>query len=775
MLTYRAVIQSGDTLRALDAVTSQARHHDWMMDESNWFKPALIVRDDTDLPLREYDVEERLNVRLALPLLRLADSLPRLGKIHTVWLFNVIVTSLTVGLVYCLARSLEFNEATAAIVAMTAGLGTILWAYSQTFFREPLSALFVAAALLFIQNGKRYQLIFRLISVMLAAAALILAYSTKYSAVFAIPAALVFALPDAHGASQRFSRRLALLLLVSAGAVLALFIIVDPLPATFQTLFAQFGLNTDFTGAALRSYLLSPGASIWGTSPILLLAVPGCILLWRQQRHYLVLAVVACLVCYAIGHALTTNAHWFGGLSWPPRFLLPVLPVVILACAPVAQAMLARGQARLRALWFILLLYGVWIQFSGVSLSWSHYGETLPVESQGLAEWLPSMFQPRYFRWVLLPQRWQDLGFDFLWTRADLPMWGISFALIAGVTILALARLLRHSRSRWRYASPLLLLICLNLILLNLTAAYDSDPRTQSGQQALHKVRDYLVQASHSDDILLLSSNDYGNFVLNHFDGAEPRSIILPRPLAQAASDRQPAQVVSNNPNSWFNAQTLRVIQHVAGHHDRLWVLDNTSPFMPWSFRPLERYLALNYYLIQDVRLAVPDDTVRLLEYSTAAAAPDVMSLYFGDASTDLRFGDSIRLAAYVLPTGTRYRPGEAVLFSLLWQTATELNRDYTVATFIAEETSNQVLVQGYDSGPQAGFARTSTWEIGISIWDNRAIQIPSDAEPGDYRLWVVMYGRDGETGDISRLPVHGAHVAGEGTIGVLPFLLELR
>lgn len=775
MLSYRAVIQSGDTLRALDAVSSHTRYGDWLMDESNWFKPALVVRENSALPLRGYDVEERLNVLLAAPLLRLADFLPRLGNIHTVWLFNVFVTALIIGLIFSLLRSLDFSAAAAVMVAITAALGTNLWAYSQTFFREPLSALFILAAFYFIQTGKGRQPAIRLLSLGAAAAGIYLAYLSKHSSAFAIPAILLFALPDSPAVDRRMSRRFALLLLVPAGAILAALMFIDPLPVQLNALLTQFGLKTEFAGAALRSYLISPGASIWGTSPIILLAFAGLVMLWRQKKYLMMLSILSCLIGYAVGHALTTGAHWFGGQSWPPRFLLPALPVLMLATAPLAERMLQRGKRRLRILWLAMLLYGIWIQFSSVSLSWSHYGEQLPVESQRLAEWLPGMFQPQYFRWALLPQRWQDLGLDFLWTRSQLPIWGISFALLAGVAAWAMIGLLRRPRSRWRYVAPLLAIICLNLILLNLTAAYDRDPRTQSAQAALHEIRDVLAQDSMPGDILLLPGNDYGNFILNHFDGAQPRTIILPRPLAQAASDRQPAQIESNNPNSWFRVQSLRVIQHLAGQQDRLWVLDNTSPFMRWSFRPLERYLALHYYLIRDLSLTSPDDTVRLLEYSTRMAAPDPLTLFMGDEATDLRFGDFIRLIGYVLPNGAHYQPGDAVEFSLLWQADAELARDYTVASFIVDASSGSPVAQGYDSAPQAGFAPTSSWVAGIPVWDNRAIRIPATAEPGNYRLWVVLYSSDSGTGAITRLPVSGGEVTGDGTIAILPALLEIR
>ena len=119
MLTYRAVIQSGDTRRALDAVTSYVRYGDWLMDETSWIKLPFRIRESTALPLGEYRVDERLNILLAGPLLRIAEMLPRLGNIHTVWLFNVIITSLNVGLVYLILRAMSYADTVAVTVAIS--------------------------------------------------------------------------------------------------------------------------------------------------------------------------------------------------------------------------------------------------------------------------------------------------------------------------------------------------------------------------------------------------------------------------------------------------------------------------------------------------------------------------------------------------------------------------------------------------------------------------------------------------------------------------------
>ena len=331
---------------------------------------------------------------------------------------------------------------------------------------------------------------------------------------------------------------------------------------------------------------------------------------------------------------------------------------------------------------------------------------------------------------------------------------------------------MRHPRGRWRHLTPLFALLSIPLVLLNLSSAYDKDPLTQSGQRALHEAIDFFAKNARADDVLLLAGTDYGDFILNHLDSALPRPIILERPLAQAASDKQPAAIVSENPNDWFDVQSFRSVQHLALHLDRLWVLANTSPFMRWSFRPLERYLALHYFPLQEVKLTETDQTVRLLEYSTRSPAPNPIGRFAGEIATDLRYGANIRLISFVMPNGNSYNAGEAIELSLLWQTEAALEHDYTVAWFVVASSTKAPILQGQDSGPQDGFAPTSSWKPHWPVWDNRALRLPENVSPGDYQIWVLMYLYDSSGGDFSRLPVSGATVTEASTVGVLPTAL---
>lgn len=771
MLTFRGRIESGDTLRAMDALTSQSRFGDWLTDESVWFKYFFRVRERDDLPLTPYDVEEKMNLWLAMPLLKLAETIPRLGNIHTVWLFNIIITSLNVGLLYLIVRALHYDDKVAVAVAISAGIATNMWAYSQTFFREPLVSFFILFALFGLQIGHQRGWLWWMTGVVWALGMLILAFLTKFSAFMIVPALVVFAFPHLKILNHQRVRQFSIGLLTIQVIALFILMLYQPLTDGLTPLIERFNDSPDLIGYVLRVYILSPGASLWGTSPVLLMALIGCVMLFRQKQHRLVWMVWLAFLGYTVGHALVTGTDWFGGQSWPPRFLVPIVPVLMIATAPVMERMFQKKRF-LAILWLILLGYGVWIQFSGVSLMWYQYENSLPSESGGLTEWEPGLTQLEYFRWVILPQRWSDLGLDFLWTRTDEVGWGIQFSILTIASIAILLWIVSHNKSRLRFFAPILILLWSVLVITNFRAVYARDPVVQSHKPALHDALDYVTQQAEPDDILILPNNSYERFILNHLDKASPRPIILQPELAEPASERQPALVVSDNPNTWLPLSSLRVVHHIASHRDGFWYLANTSPFMTWSFRPFERYMALYYYPLQEIELAHPDETVRLLEYSTQNPAPNPFSTLFPDYNSDLRYGENIQLVGFHIPNGVQYEAGQAVELSLLWQADAPVEFDYTVAWFVADAETGQVLVQGQDSMPQAGFEPTSQWQANVPVWDNRALRLPDDLSVGEYVIWMLMYRYNPETNTIERLPVTGQNVINGENIGILPITL---
>jgi hypothetical protein len=107
-----------------------------------------------------------------------------------------------------------------------------------------------------------------------------------------------------------------------------------------------------------------------------------------------------------------------------------------------------------------------------------------------------------------------------------------------------------------------------------------------------------------------------------------------------------------------------------------------------------------------------------------------------------------IELHGYDLSAG-RASPGELLDLTLFWRSIGDyIPLSYTVFVHLIDD-EEVFLAQG-DTIPVAGFRPTTSWRAGEVIADTHQIQIPVEAEAGDYSLWVGFY--DAGTG--LRLPI---------------------
>lgn len=775
MLTYSGRIESGDSLQLFDATSSLVQFKDLLLDESAWFEPPAVFNLPADaFPLRTVDTLP-LQPILAAPLYWLATRIPGIGLVHAVWLFNVIVSAATAGVLFLYALALGYRQTTALLAALALALATIIWPYSKSFFREPLLTLCILAAALALERWRagHYRSFKLLAAGIIAMAGGLL---TKESLIFAMPALAIIAIPAA-GDRPRWKRlEILLLLLVGLFVVLASFVSwylvfrglgIRP-PAVF------FATYLPYFPTSLHGYLFSIGGSFWGTSPVTLLAVPGAWLLYQSgQRRYL-WAAIWMVLAFALGHAVLRREHWFGGLSWPPRFLVPLIPFLIILALPVFDRLVRRPIPRgLILVSCLVLLYSVWVQLSAVTLWWGDYPGALPSESGQLMEWGGGLNQLQYLRWVIIPSLWDERPLDFAWIRAGAPAWALAFSALALISGLALWRMSLPGESsmtgRWaRRAGVALPLLFLLAAGVGLRMIYRDDLYVGSNE-ALRALLPVLDAETHAGDVILLDSGlhqpGYERFFLNYYALDTARVVSLPpQPGERFAPDESP-QVVSDNPDALLTNLTVPLIYALASRQERLWLVTDTGPFIAWNVRPVERFMASHYY---PIRVITMDPIVRLIEYSTVDA-PDPVGFRGPEYLTALVYGDALRLVGYTLPSGTSYTPGQALPISLYWQAQTPMDQNYTVAWFLADP-SHTVVAQGADSQPGGEFAPTSQLQIGVPIWDNRALRL--DIQPGQYRIWVKVYsvGSDNQAHD---LPVTGETILDQ-TIGVLDTVIEV-
>ncbi len=780
MLTYSGRVESGDSLTLLDAASSLVQFGDLYLDLSAWFNPPqAFKRPDAFYPLQSGNIEP-LPLILAAPLFWLADNIPGIGLVHSVWLLNILVSAAAVGVLFIYALALGYYERTATIGAILFGSATILWPYSKSLFREPLLLLMLVLSALSLERWRAGQ--YRSPRLLLFGfLAFVGALFTKESALFALPALVVIALPNlpACFTSKRW-RRIESLCAIAICMIL-IFIsfaprrqimtslpVMPPREVRFMLLYFQTGVHT---------YLFSIGGSIWGTSPVVLLALPGGWLLWRHDERRHVWVMILIVAMFAVVHAVLRGQHWFGGLSWPPRFLVPVMPFLIIGLLPLLDKIMRRTVSA----WLVLIaaalaVYSLWIQFTGVSLWWGEYAGALPPESGQVLEWSNGLNQLQYLRWLVIPGLWSSHALDFAWVRTGIPAWPVAFGLLTILSAVMLWKLLRADRPGGRRQVRILALlpvIWLVIAWLGLRAI-DTDPLYLGANESLHAILPIIEAETRSEDVVLLNSNihdpSYERFFINHSKVRTARIITLPPQPGEQPSPEQPPQVVSENTEALLTNLTVPLIQVLASTRDRLWVLSDSGPFIPWSVRPVERFMAAHYYPVRELSTDPPDPEVRLLEYVTVSA-PDPVGFRGPEHLTDLVYGDSLQLVGYTLPSGTSYTPGQALPLSLYWQAVEAIEQDYTIAWFLAD-ANGAVATQGMDSYPMAGFEHTSHWRVNIPVWDNRALWLPANLQPGSYQLWVKVY-TFGNDGAVQDLPVTGGNIIND-TIGVLPTPIEI-
>lgn len=263
---------------------------------------------------------------LAAPLYWLASHWHTVSNVHAVMLLNPLLTAATGSLLYVFARRLGYSGSGGVALGLAWGLGSMAWPYTKSFLREPAVALLWTVAFLgaarFVERPT-----WRLAALALAPAAA--AVGVKVACVVAWPV-LLGMLAWAWHRSRRLSRAW-LVVLAAGGAGLAVaagmaFLTLrgyDALgvvrqvfqaPLTRDSLIVYYGL------------LFSPGKSVFLYSPVLLLAVAGWPAFYRRHAA-LALALAGLWLLMLVSLRASV---WTGGLTWGPRFLLPLLPVSML-------------------------------------------------------------------------------------------------------------------------------------------------------------------------------------------------------------------------------------------------------------------------------------------------------------------------------------------------------------------------------------------------------------------------------------------------------------
>lgn len=759
LLTFSGLPVSDDERFIIDTVDSIAVRGSLLLNQTSYLRPVQATTVEPGQPL------------LSAPLYWLAYHTPWVGNVHALYLFAPLVTALTGVLLFLCALDLGYGERTAVAGALLFGLTTIVWPYTKTYFREPLTTLNLFAAAFFLARwrrafhaGDRRHWRPLVAGVALAALALL----SKEAVLIALPALLLIAYPGPVPDARR-RRQIAL---IALGVAVVAVLLAMSLSLFRTELLAWTSRYTPLRRAAafleglpgawlgVMGYLASPGKGIWWTSPVLVLALGAPLVLprsrWRESWLPLGLTLA-----FVLTYAAVRGPQWSGGTGWGARYMVPLVPFLLVAALPLVDRALNGPRLWPRLALGALALWGFAVQIGGTYVALPSYYAHLEASITDTPWRGPAVWT---FRWsqpigslLYLPQAETDIR--WLVPAPD----RATLAVLAGAVLLVGGAIL-WLRGREDAPRAVLRGVMLGAPLLGvlvaifaLWQAYD-DPRYHGADPAVHEMRAYVSEQAAPSDVILLSSPTYVPHFMNYYKG-EATWYSLPWAPGERYSPEQQPVVAEGSVEALAGEEAVYAnalfSQHGTFYHGRpIWLVMDLGPDLPWAPRPVERYFSLHNYPVTAIDF---NPYARLVQYLPYHAPGEAAPAH----ETGATFGGAMRLAGYDITVSGEGRgwadvgPGDQLGLSLVWEAAAPAGADYTVAVHIIGPDGLPVLQQ--DRAPAGGFAPTSTWQPGERLRDNYGFILPEGLPPGGYQVWVVVYSWP----SLERLPVTGP--AGEG------------
>ncbi len=306
-------------------------------------------------------------------------------------LLPAMATALAGGVLCMWATRLYKSAWIGVALALLFGLGTLAWPYSRFFFSEPLfgACLLVAAYAIYAQHP------------LLAGLAFGYAVLTRTVGVTLVPAFVMYLWLKFSDERRTTNDEQAVVILRPSSFVLCptLWFLLGTLPAAllwlgynwvrFRSLADHGYAGEGFTGNlwdGLYGLLLSPGKSLFLYVP-LLLALPFAA--WPFARRFKVEALFIGLLTLITLLTSATWWIWWGGHNWGPRFLVPLMPFLVLPLG-----VLLRQRAWRLVIGLGLLPLSLFVNALGILVDFNTYINQ--IAGDDLSRAAIYLFQPAY-------------------------------------------------------------------------------------------------------------------------------------------------------------------------------------------------------------------------------------------------------------------------------------------------------------------------------------------------------------------------------------------
>ena len=397
-VTFGGHFYSGDGIEMARTAESLVMRGDLALQraegERDWGYPGRDGRRYAPYPVGQSLAEApfvAMGAALTAPL-PLSDHLKMRLRHASALSANVFITAAIGWVVYAFARRLRYGARVSAALALMSGLGTMLAVYARQDFGDPLATLSLLGSCLLLRRwadtGARRDI---------APSGLCLGVSlfTKYQMVIYCPAVWLYMIFLRREKGDAGLPGLARDTLALAWPV-TLFGFADlgvnwmkfgSLVSTGYEQEASPWAGWGHLPAGLFGFLLSPGKSVFLYNPLLLLWPAALLPFHRERRAESLLAFCALGVTLLFFSPLY---WWHGDWAWGPRYMLPVIPLMVLQLAPMARSCLAGEAARhaaLRRAFALVLLLALGLNLLGMTVNFFFYLRALSTMGKVHDDW----------------------------------------------------------------------------------------------------------------------------------------------------------------------------------------------------------------------------------------------------------------------------------------------------------------------------------------------------------------------------------------------------
>ncbi|MBX3081241.1 MAG: phospholipid carrier-dependent glycosyltransferase [Anaerolineae bacterium] len=644
-----------------------------------------------------------------LPLVHLADKLPFLSIRATAALLNAFVTAATALLLCVFAGWLGFRQRTALALGLIYGLATFAIAYVKTLFGEPLVTLLLLGAVMAAWRWRQDQRDPDWRRLWIVGICLALAIGVNLAYAVFVPMLGLYLLagiqPFRLAALWSHRRSLAGFAVPLVGmAIIIGAINMAHFGSAFNSGY-QFAAGEGFTYPlldGLYGMFLSPYRGLLWYNPLLLLAIPAW---WLFRRQFGALAWLCLALIAAQALLFASWWSWYGGIVWGPRFLLPVVPLIVLFLTPLVER--AWNHRRLFVTIGVFVGVSLLIQLLGVLFSYLPYNGYLiaafaePIPTWVIADPLLSPIIGHIALW------WGGYTFDPAWLARGVD--GVH--VLVCLALIGVGLVLALTPSRLNTVKRVIAAVAILIVCGIVIARQQDDP-------VLQRIHD-LDQALQPPALTVAATTLLGDSLLDL---------------------KTSAPIISMNaPTAPDDERAVHVWSYAKSQHTRLWLLTWFPPAAAENWQ--ERDLWEHASFIREINAA-----------GHRAVLFDLMPAPSADQAGGWTFGGLLRLDRY----GTRIAE-ETVYVTLNWSAEQPTDMPYTWFVHLLDPAGNILAQQ--DRQPLGGYAPTTAWQVGSTSTDHLAFLIPRELDKSALRLRIGVV-RPGNNAPESVVDADGKPIA---------------